>query len=142
MDIDSLVSLPKLALQSLEACDIDIRTALLSNIVLTGGSTLFPNMTERFHREIMQLVPGVRVFMFIMIFISLVRYIYICNSHTRRPASKCSRPGRRWSAGSGRGSAARSCRRWARSSKCGWPSRSTRRRGSVSLRSDASSRLP
>ena len=32
--------------------------ALYSNIVLTGGSTLFPNFRERLTRELRSLVPG------------------------------------------------------------------------------------
>ena len=35
----------------------DLREALYSNIVVTGGSTLFPNFEERFRRELRALVP-------------------------------------------------------------------------------------
>ena len=45
---------------SLLACTIDrslCAQALYSNIVLTGGSTLFPNFRERLVRELRSLVP-------------------------------------------------------------------------------------
>lgn len=44
--------------QSVDACVPDLRDALYANIVLTGGSTLFPNFAERLRRELRALVPG------------------------------------------------------------------------------------
>jgi actin-related protein len=38
-------------------CDIDLRKDLLNNIVLSGGSTMFPGMYERLTEEIKKLVP-------------------------------------------------------------------------------------
>lgn len=45
--------------------DIDISKDLYSNIVLSGGNTLFPGITERLHKEVKALAPlkaNVRVF--------------------------------------------------------------------------------
>jgi len=43
--------------QSVEACVPDVREALFSNIVLTGGTTLLPNFKERLRMELRELVP-------------------------------------------------------------------------------------
>ncbi|EOB11770.1 Actin-11 [Nosema bombycis CQ1] len=42
---------------SIKACDVDIRKDLYSNIVLSGGSTLFPNVAVRLDKEIKALAP-------------------------------------------------------------------------------------
>ena len=44
--------------QSVEACLPDLREALYSNILLTGGSALFPNLEERLRSELRALVPS------------------------------------------------------------------------------------
>jgi len=44
--------------QATEACIPDLREALYSNILLTGGSSSFPNFEERLRRELRQLVPS------------------------------------------------------------------------------------
>jgi actin len=33
--------------QSIMKCDLDVRKDLYSNIILSGGSTMFPGATER-----------------------------------------------------------------------------------------------
>jgi actin beta/gamma 1 len=38
-------------------CDVDLRRDLYSNIVLSGGSTMFPGLKERLHKELTALVP-------------------------------------------------------------------------------------
>lgn len=43
---------------SVMRADIDLRKSLFSNIILSGGSTLFPGYDRRLEREIKQLVPG------------------------------------------------------------------------------------
>ncbi len=43
--------------QSIQACDVDLRRDLYSNIVLSGGSTMFPGLKERLHKELTALVP-------------------------------------------------------------------------------------
>ncbi|XP_008417680.1 actin, cytoskeletal 3-like isoform X1 [Poecilia reticulata] len=47
---------------SIMKCDIDIRTELYSNILLSGGSTMFPGFAERVQNEVTALAPaGVRI---------------------------------------------------------------------------------
>ncbi|UJG42245.1 MAG: actin family protein [Candidatus Heimdallarchaeum endolithica] len=43
--------------QSITDCDVDLRRDLYSNIVLSGGSTMFPGLKERLHKELTELVP-------------------------------------------------------------------------------------
>merc|ERR1711965_217241 len=38
-------------------CDLDVRKDLLGNVVMSGGTTMFPNMPERLQAEIQGLVP-------------------------------------------------------------------------------------
>lgn len=42
---------------SISRCDIDVRTTLLSNIVLSGGSTMFPGFSERVAKELRGFAP-------------------------------------------------------------------------------------
>ena len=42
---------------AVEECPIDIRRALLNNILLSGGSTMFPGMEQRMTKEVRALVP-------------------------------------------------------------------------------------
>ena len=52
----------KLAYESIMKCDVDIRRDLYSNIVLCGGSTMFPNIDVRLTKEMTALAPsGVKV---------------------------------------------------------------------------------
>merc|ERR1712071_382987 len=39
-------------------CDLDIRKDLYANIVLSGGTTMFPGISERMHKEITALAPA------------------------------------------------------------------------------------
>lgn len=43
--------------QTIMKCDVDIRRELYSNIVLSGGSTMFPGIVERMNKELLTLVP-------------------------------------------------------------------------------------
>lgn len=43
---------------SIMKCDVDIREALYGNIVLSGGSTMFPGIESRMSREITALAPS------------------------------------------------------------------------------------
>merc|ERR1719225_2531978 len=47
-----------LAYESIKACDIDVRRDLFSNTVLSGGSTMFPGISERLQHEMTQLAPS------------------------------------------------------------------------------------
>jgi len=44
---------------SITSCDVDMRTSLYSNIVLTGGNTLFSGFADRLNYEMGVLAPGV-----------------------------------------------------------------------------------
>eukprot|EP00761_Pharyngomonas_kirbyi_P010746 gb/GECH01010769.1/.p1 GENE.gb/GECH01010769.1/~~gb/GECH01010769.1/.p1 ORF type:complete len:382 (+),score=94.80 gb/GECH01010769.1/:1-1146(+) len=41
-------------MDTIKKCDVDIRRDLYKNIVLSGGSTMFPNVKERLHKELKQ----------------------------------------------------------------------------------------
>jgi actin beta/gamma 1 len=43
--------------RAIQDCDIDLRKELYQNIVLSGGSTMFPGLKERLHKELTELVP-------------------------------------------------------------------------------------
>lgn len=47
----------KRVFSSIMQCDIDIRTDLYQNVVLSGGTTMFPGITERMTKELTALVP-------------------------------------------------------------------------------------
>ncbi|XP_034654005.1 actin-like protein 53D [Drosophila subobscura] len=48
--------------KSIHKCDIDLRRDLYENIVLSGGTTMFPNLGERLQRELSLLaVPSTRI---------------------------------------------------------------------------------
>jgi len=47
-----------LVYDSIWECDVDIRKDLLANIILSGGSTMFPNIKARLHKDILDLVPA------------------------------------------------------------------------------------
>jgi len=50
--------LAECVVQAVDACTADLRESLYANIVLTGGSTRFPNFSERLQRELRALVPA------------------------------------------------------------------------------------
>jgi actin len=43
--------------QSIMKCDVDIRKDLYGNVVLSGGTTMFPGIGERMMKEMSQLAP-------------------------------------------------------------------------------------
>jgi actin len=43
---------------SIMKCDVDIRKDLYGNIVLSGGSTMFPGIADRMSKEITSLAPS------------------------------------------------------------------------------------
>ena len=53
--------LQKYADESIKKCDQDIRKELYRNLILAGGSTLFPGMGERMKKEVKKLSPSVEV---------------------------------------------------------------------------------
>ena len=52
-------SIQELINNSILKTDIDIHKTLYSNIVLTGGNTMFPGMAERLHTEVSRLAPNI-----------------------------------------------------------------------------------
>ena len=47
----------KLTFDSIMKCDIDIRTDLYANIVMSGGTTMFPKIADRMQQEMVKQVP-------------------------------------------------------------------------------------
>jgi len=45
-------SLPEAIINVIEMCDIDVRQDLLSNVFLSGGSSMFPNIKSRIYQEL------------------------------------------------------------------------------------------
>jgi len=43
---------------SIMKCDVDVRRDLYANIVLSGGTTMFPGMAERIEKDMTSFVPG------------------------------------------------------------------------------------
>jgi actin len=58
---ENAVGFTDLAVNSVLKCDADIRKELLGNIVLTGGSTMFPNMAERVQNDVRAKYSGKNV---------------------------------------------------------------------------------
>jgi len=48
----------QLTFDSIQSCDIDIRRELYQNMVLSGGSTMFPGLKERITAEMVTLAPS------------------------------------------------------------------------------------
>ena len=53
-----LPSITSQILDSLSGVDVDVRKELLASIVLTGGSSMFPNLRERLERELLEQAPA------------------------------------------------------------------------------------
>ena len=47
----------ELAYTSIMKCDVDIRKELYSNIVMSGGTTMFPGISERLTKELTAMAP-------------------------------------------------------------------------------------
>jgi actin-related protein len=56
MDGKEMMGLHELAKKTIDDCDLDVRKDLLANIVMSGGTTMFPNMPERLQAEVEGLV--------------------------------------------------------------------------------------
>merc|ERR1712053_37557 len=48
----------RLTYDSIQKCDVDIRRDLYTNTVLSGGSTMFPNIDTRLQKEMTALAPS------------------------------------------------------------------------------------
>jgi len=54
---DGVMSLPELVSECIRACDTDMRRELWGGIVVSGGTSLLPGLTERLHSRLNELVP-------------------------------------------------------------------------------------
>jgi len=50
--------LHELTFNSIMKCDVDVRKDLYNNIVLSGGTTMFPGIAERLSKEVSALAPS------------------------------------------------------------------------------------
>lgn len=51
-----------LTYNAIMACDVDIRKDLFGNIVLSGGSSMFPGISDRMQRELgLQAPPSIKI---------------------------------------------------------------------------------
>ncbi|GMF31135.1 unnamed protein product [Phytophthora fragariaefolia] len=50
--------LHRMLYDSVHLCDADLRRDMLTNIILCGGGSLTPGITERLHTELTRMVPG------------------------------------------------------------------------------------
>jgi len=57
LDGKEMMGLHELTKKTVHDCDLDVRKDLLANVVMSGGTTMFPNMPERLQQEIQGLVP-------------------------------------------------------------------------------------
>lgn len=57
--LKDLVSLSQLVHDSIMSCDVDVRAALLQNIVVVGNGAGIKGLTERLDMELAQLMPSV-----------------------------------------------------------------------------------
>ena len=48
----------EITFNSILKCDVDIRKDLYSNIVMSGGTTMYPGIPERLNKEMMALAPS------------------------------------------------------------------------------------
>lgn len=57
MNGQELEAIHELTYNSIQDCDIDVRKDLYSNIILSGGTTMFPGIAERLLKEMEKKVP-------------------------------------------------------------------------------------
>merc|ERR1712072_575744 len=57
LDGKEMMGLHELTRKTVNDCDLDVRKDLLGNVVMSGGTTMFPNMPERLQSELQGLVP-------------------------------------------------------------------------------------
>jgi len=54
---EGVVSLPDLVSETIRSCDTDMRRELWGSIIVSGGCSLLPGLTERLHGRLNELVP-------------------------------------------------------------------------------------
>merc|ERR1712167_373223 len=57
LDGKEMMGLHELTNKTVQDCDLDVRKDLLGNVVMSGGTTMFPGMPERLQAELGGLVP-------------------------------------------------------------------------------------
>jgi len=55
---DETEGLHKMVYTSINECDIDIRKDLYGNIILSGGTTLYPGLPDRLEKEVDNMAPA------------------------------------------------------------------------------------
>ena len=53
-----LPSMQELTFNSIQECDVDVRRDLYQNIILSGGTTMYPGIADRMQKEIIGLAPN------------------------------------------------------------------------------------
>jgi actin-related protein len=53
-----MLSSPSTRYNSIFKCDLDIRRDLYGNVVLSGGTTMFPGISDRMQKELTSLSPA------------------------------------------------------------------------------------
>ena len=51
------MALPELVTETIRGCDTDMRRELWGSIIVSGGCSLLPGLTERLHGRLNELVP-------------------------------------------------------------------------------------
>ena len=54
---DEALGMHKMCFESIQDCDIDIRKDLYSNVILSGGTTLYPGLPDRLEKELDAMCP-------------------------------------------------------------------------------------
>lgn len=60
-DGEAIRGLTLLISHAIASVDIDLRTSIAHNIVVTGGTSLIPQLTDRLHTELLNANPGLKV---------------------------------------------------------------------------------
>lgn len=76
-----MIGLTQMVFNSIAKCDQDIRRELFNSIILTGGSSLFPQLTERLKKDLDEKVPQVK-------FQSSKQAIFVANSSIEKRITK------------------------------------------------------
>ena len=54
---ENVVGLPELVTETIRGCDTDMRRELWGSVIVSGGGSLLPGLTERLHGRLNELVP-------------------------------------------------------------------------------------
>ena len=76
------------AFNSIMKCDVDIRKDLYGNVVLSGGTTMFPGIADRMYKEITAHAPSSMKVNCVALHVSQV-YAFVCLLRQAAPAAYC-----------------------------------------------------